>query len=56
MTPKQPEEITRPFRTAIQIGVVVRDIEQSMAALTAVFGIGPFRVVDCPAAMVARRA
>lgn len=48
MTPKQPEEITRPFRTAIQIGVVVRDIEQSMAALTAVFGIGPFRVVDCP--------
>lgn len=43
------DEIVRPFRTAIQVGVVVRDIEQSMAALTAVFGIGPFRVVDLPA-------
>ncbi len=43
-----PDEIAKPFRTAIQVGVVVRDIEQSMAALTAVFGIGPFRVVDSP--------
>jgi hypothetical protein len=44
-----PHPLTRPFRTAIQIGVVVRDIERSMAMLTEVFGIGPFRVVDCPA-------
>jgi hypothetical protein len=43
-----PDSIAKPFRTAIQIGVVVRDIEQSMAALTAIFGIGPFRVVECP--------
>ena len=43
-----PESVAKPFRTAIQVGVVVRDIEQSMAALTAIFGIGPFRVVDCP--------
>ena len=42
-------EFLRPFRKAIQIGVVVQDIEKSMAALTAVFGIGPFRVVDLPA-------
>ena len=40
--------ITLPFRKAIQVGVVVRDIAQSMAALTSIFGIGPFRVVDCP--------
>ena len=39
-----PHPLTRPFRTAIQIGVVVRDIERSMAMLTEVFGIGPFRV------------
>lgn len=44
-----PHPLTRPFRTAIQIGVVTRDIERSMAMLTEVFGIGPFRVVDCPA-------
>lgn len=44
----EPAAITQPFRTAIQVGVVVRDLEQSMAALTAVFGIGPFRVVTCP--------
>lgn len=47
MKPTNP--ITEPFRTAIQVGVVVRDLDQSMAALTAVFGIGPFRVVECPA-------
>ena len=43
------DDIVRPFRTAIQIGVVVEDIEKSMAALSTVFGIGPFRVVDLPA-------
>jgi hypothetical protein len=46
----EPAAITQPFRTAIQVGVVVRDLDQSMAALTAVFGIGPFRVVECPPA------
>ena len=46
---EQPNNpITQPFRTAVQVGVVVRDLDQSMAALTAVFGIGPFRVVECP--------
>jgi len=43
-----PDEIAKSFRTAIQVGVVVRDLEQSMAALTALFGIGPFRVADSP--------
>ena len=42
-TGSKPAAMTEPFRTAIQVGVVVRDLEQSMAALTAVFGIGPFR-------------
>jgi hypothetical protein len=48
-TSSKPAAITGPFRTAIQVGVVVRDLDQSMAALTGVFGIGPFRVVECPA-------
>jgi methylmalonyl-CoA/ethylmalonyl-CoA epimerase len=43
-----PASIVEFFRGAIQIGVVVRDLGQSMAALTAVFGIGPFRVVQSP--------
>ncbi len=36
------------FDRAIQVGVVVADIEQAMQRLTDLFGIGPFRVVDCP--------
>jgi hypothetical protein len=47
-TGSSPSAVTRSFRTAVQIGVVVRDLEQSMAALADVFGIGPFRVVECP--------
>jgi methylmalonyl-CoA/ethylmalonyl-CoA epimerase len=36
------------FDRVIQVGVVVRDIEGVMKRLTELFGIGPFRVVDCP--------
>ena len=39
---------TAAFKTVIQIGAVVRDLDQSMKELTQVFGIGPFRVVECP--------
>jgi len=42
------ENLLRGFKNAFQVGVVVRDIEKSMRELTALFGIGPFRVVDCP--------
>lgn len=42
------DDITKPFRQAIQIGVVVRDLDATMKGLTEVFGIGPFRVMDCP--------
>ncbi len=38
------------FRTVVQIGAVVPDIEQSIAALTTIFGIGPFRIIDWPPA------
>ncbi len=41
-------DLLRGFAKAVQVGVVVRDIEKSMRELTDVFGIGPFRVVDCP--------
>jgi methylmalonyl-CoA/ethylmalonyl-CoA epimerase len=41
-------ELLKGFRTAIQVGVVVKDLDASMAELTGLFGIGPFRVVDCP--------
>lgn len=43
-----PLSITAPFKTAIQVGVVVSDLDQSMRALTQIFGIGPFRIVECP--------
>jgi len=43
------ELFQRNFRnSAVQVGMVVRDIEATMRTLTELFGIGPFRVVDCP--------
>ena len=48
MKPTHP--ITEPFWNAIQVGVVGRDLKQSMAALTGVFGNGPFRVEESPVA------
>ncbi len=36
------------FDRAIQVGVVVDDIHRTMQQLTELFGIGPFRVVNCP--------
>jgi methylmalonyl-CoA/ethylmalonyl-CoA epimerase len=32
------------FKAAVQVGVVVRDLDQSMRELTDLFGIGPFRI------------
>ena len=41
--------LQRNFRnSAVQVGVVVRDIDATIRVLTEVFGIGPFRVVHCP--------
>ncbi len=51
---KQPERqskdvLRRNFRnSAVQVGVVVRDLDATMRGLSEVFGIGPFRVVHCP--------
>ncbi|MCL5996049.1 MAG: VOC family protein [Chloroflexi bacterium] len=36
------------FSQCVQIGVVVKDLDQRMKALTEIFGIGPFRVVNWP--------
>jgi hypothetical protein len=36
-------------KSAVQVGMVVRDIDATMKTLTALLGVGPFRVVDCPA-------
>jgi methylmalonyl-CoA/ethylmalonyl-CoA epimerase len=37
-------ELKRP----VQIGVVVRDLEQATQLLTSLFGIGPFRFIEWP--------
>jgi methylmalonyl-CoA/ethylmalonyl-CoA epimerase len=36
------------FKDVVQIGVVVRDMEKVMQALTTIFGIGPFRTILYP--------
>lgn len=36
------------FGDFVQIGVVVRDLDKSVRALTEIFGIGPFRTIDWP--------
>ncbi len=38
------------FESVVQIGAIVADIEKSIEALTTVFGIGPFRIIDWPPA------
>ena len=46
-----PATVTSPqevFKECVQVGVVVPDLDQSIRALTQVFGIGPFRVVEWP--------
>jgi methylmalonyl-CoA/ethylmalonyl-CoA epimerase len=35
-------------KSAAQVGAVVRDLDASIKVLSEVFGLGPFRVVDCP--------
>ena len=47
----QSSEQARPltgFDRAIQVGVVVKSIDQTTKRLTELFGIGPFRTVECP--------
>ena len=47
------QDVTDPkqvFNDFVQIGVIVPDIEQSIKALSEVFGIGPWRVIDWPPA------
>jgi hypothetical protein len=38
------------FDRVIQVGIVVDDIDRTIRGLADLFGIGPFRVVECPAA------
>jgi len=38
------------FRTCIQVGVVVRDVERKIEALSRIFGMGPFTLIDYPPA------
>jgi catechol 2,3-dioxygenase-like lactoylglutathione lyase family enzyme len=38
------------FREAVQIGVVVKDLDKTIQLLTQVFGMGPFRTIDWPPA------
>lgn len=47
----QPEAVADDmFCDFVQIGVVVRDLDQATAALTEIFGIGPFRTIEWPPA------
>jgi methylmalonyl-CoA/ethylmalonyl-CoA epimerase len=48
--PDEGKPSTRMFDDFVQIGVVVRDLERAKAALTEIFGIGPFRTIDWPPA------
>lgn len=42
------EDVKQYFKNPIQIGLLVDDLEGTMANLEKIFGIGPFRVVDFP--------
>ena len=36
------------LRRPVQLGIVVKDLEQATQALTSLFGIGPFRFIEWP--------
>jgi len=42
------QAVRKSFKQAIQVGAVVQNLELSIKTLSSVFGIGPFRVVECP--------
>jgi catechol 2,3-dioxygenase-like lactoylglutathione lyase family enzyme len=41
-------EATVALKRPVQIGIVVRDLEQATQALTSLFGIGPFSFIEWP--------
>ena len=50
MTTGEIEAGKEMFRDFVQIGVVVEDLDKCVRALTEIFGIGPFRMIDWPPA------
>jgi catechol 2,3-dioxygenase-like lactoylglutathione lyase family enzyme len=47
----QPETVaSEMFHDFVQIGVVVRDLDKATAALSEIFGMGPFRAIEWPPA------
>jgi methylmalonyl-CoA/ethylmalonyl-CoA epimerase len=40
--------VSTRLKRAVQIGIVVRDLERSMNALTSIFGLGPFQTIEWP--------
>lgn len=45
---QENKSLRERFNSFVQIGVVVRDIDRTMQALSQVFGIGPFRTITYP--------
>jgi hypothetical protein len=45
LAPTDPKEM---FRNFVQIGVVVRDLDRTVQALSGLFGLGPFRYTTYP--------
>jgi methylmalonyl-CoA/ethylmalonyl-CoA epimerase len=48
MTPTDSNSTGIKLERAVQIGIVVPDLERATTMLTALFGIGPFRFVEWP--------
>jgi hypothetical protein len=48
MADQYPIDPQQMFNNFVQIGCVVADVDQATQALTRVFGIGPFRILDWP--------
>jgi methylmalonyl-CoA/ethylmalonyl-CoA epimerase len=48
MTPTDSNTTDIKLRRAVQIGIVVPDLERATNLLTSLFGIGPFRFVEWP--------
>ena len=53
MSSEQPTAADAPermFKNFVQLGVIVRDLDRTVKALSEIFGLGPFRFVTYPPA------
>lgn len=48
MESKKVNRTVGELKRAVQVGIIVKDVDRSVRLLTELFGIGPFRIIEFP--------